>query len=81
MSIPLLSTKFNIPPTGAKFVRRQRLLRILDEGPGAKCLPDPGLRAGRLWQDDARQRVAADLAEDPSRPVCLADAGIAGMMT
>jgi LuxR family maltose regulon positive regulatory protein len=29
---PLLSTKFNIPPTGAKFVRRQRLERILDEG-------------------------------------------------
>ena len=32
MSIPLLSTKFNIPPTGVKFVRRQRLSRILDEG-------------------------------------------------
>ncbi len=32
MSISLLSTKFNIPPTGVKFVRRQRLSRILDEG-------------------------------------------------
>ena len=34
MSIPLLSTKFNIPPVGAKTIHRQRLLRILDESLG-----------------------------------------------
>ncbi len=32
MSTPLLSTKFNIPPVGTKFVNRPRLLRILDAG-------------------------------------------------
>lgn len=31
MSLPLLSTKFNIPQAGARLVHRQRLLRILDE--------------------------------------------------
>ncbi len=29
--LPLLSTKFNIPSTGAKIVRRPRLLRLLDQ--------------------------------------------------
>ena len=32
MSIPLLSTKFNTPPIGTKYVHRPRLLRILDAG-------------------------------------------------
>ncbi|TRZ48394.1 hypothetical protein D4S03_09970, partial [bacterium] len=31
MSLPLLSTKFNIPSPGAKIVRRPRLLRLLDQ--------------------------------------------------
>ncbi len=34
MSLPLLSTKFNVPPAGAKIIHRQRLLRILDESLG-----------------------------------------------
>ena len=32
MSLPLLSTKFNVPSTGVKIVRRQRILQMLDEG-------------------------------------------------
>ncbi|OGN94042.1 MAG: hypothetical protein A2Z71_11445 [Chloroflexi bacterium RBG_13_50_21] len=32
MSFPLLMTKFNIPPDNPRLVRRQRLLRLLDEG-------------------------------------------------
>lgn len=31
MALPLLSTKFILPPAGAKIIRRQRLLRLLDE--------------------------------------------------
>lgn len=31
MSLPLLATKFNIPATSPKLVRRLRLLRLLDE--------------------------------------------------
>src|SRR4030066_2598521 len=31
VSLPLLSTKFNLPTAGAKLVHRQRLLRSLDE--------------------------------------------------
>jgi LuxR family maltose regulon positive regulatory protein len=36
LTLPLLSTKFNLPPVGAKFVRRQRLSRVLDECLGQK---------------------------------------------
>ena len=32
MSFPLLMTKFNIPPDNPRLVRRERLLRLLDEG-------------------------------------------------
>lgn len=32
MTIPLLSTKFNVPISGSSFVHRQRLIKLLDDG-------------------------------------------------
>ncbi len=37
MALPLLSTKFSLPPTGPKLVRRRRLWRLLEAGLEAKA--------------------------------------------
>ena len=62
---PLLKTKLYIPPARPELVSRPRLIERLEAG--LRPQAHPHLRPGRLWQDDADQRMGASLGRDRCR--------------
>jgi LuxR family maltose regulon positive regulatory protein len=61
MTTPLLTTKLCIPPPRPNLVPRPRLIERLNAGLHRKLTPMRSIgliiRPGRLWQDDAGERI------------------------